>query len=185
MAIILSASGLGHAFGPRPLFAGVGFTLADGDRVGLIGPNGAGKSTLLRILSGELAADHGEVAPRGGLRVATLPQSPHFEEGLTVRAAIQTGLRGGADHEGESRVDQLISRLELNGDAVGAEAPVARLSGGWQKRVALARALVSEPELLLLDEPTNHLDVDSIVWLEQLIANARFATVTVTHDRLF
>src|SRR4051812_420031 len=110
MAIVFSASGLGHAFGPRPLFTGVGFTLADGDRVGPIGPNGAGKSTLLRILAGELAPDQGEVAPRGGLRVATLPQSPHFEAELTVRAAIQSGLRAGADHEGEARVDELISR---------------------------------------------------------------------------
>jgi ATP-binding cassette subfamily F protein uup len=84
-----------------------------------------------------------------------------------------------------ARVDELISRLDLGGAQAGADAPVDRLSGGWRKRVALARELVREPELLLLDEPTNHLDVDSILWLEKLLASAPFATVTITHDRLF
>ncbi|HTA18546.1 MAG TPA: ABC-F family ATP-binding cassette domain-containing protein, partial [Polyangia bacterium] len=186
MAILLSAQGLGHTFGARALFDDVSFTLADGDRVGLIGPNGAGKSTLLRILAGELGVDRGAVSRRGGLRVAYLPQAPVFEPGATVRAAVAAGLLAPTGSwEDEARVDELIAKLGLAGAEAGAEQSVERLSGGWSKRVALARALVSEPDLLLLDEPTNHLDVESILWLERFLASARFATVTVTHDRLF
>jgi ABC transport system ATP-binding/permease protein len=186
VAILLSAQSLGHAFGARALFDDVSFTLADGDRVGLIGPNGAGKSTLLRILAGELGADRGKVARRGGLRVAYLPQMPTFEPGATVRAAIASGAgTTGSSWEDEARVDELIAKLGLGGSEAGADQAVDKLSGGWHKRVALARALVGAPELLLLDEPTNHLDVESILWLERFLAQARFATVTVTHDRLF
>ncbi|HXU81641.1 MAG TPA: ABC-F family ATP-binding cassette domain-containing protein [Polyangia bacterium] len=184
MALLLSAQALGHSFGARPLFTGVSFTLADGDRVGLIGPNGAGKSTLLRILGGELAADQGTLAPRAGLRVGHLAQTPEFPADITVREAVRAGLLTD-DPEHEALVDELLAKLDLASEAAGAETPVARLSGGWRKRVALARELVKDPELLLLDEPTNHLDVDSILWLEKLLASARFATVTVTHDRLF
>jgi ATP-binding cassette subfamily F protein uup len=187
VAIVLSVQDLGHAFGARPLFDGVSFTLADGDRVGLIGPNGAGKSTLLRIVAGELGADRGTVAPRTGLRVGYLPQTPGFADGATVRDAVAEGLPAAArgHGDGEGRVDELLARLGFGAEAAGRDAPVAELSGGWRKRVAIARALAAEPELLLLDEPTNHLDVPGILWLERLLAGARFATLTVTHDRLF
>jgi ATP-binding cassette subfamily F protein uup len=166
------------------LFQGVGFTLSDGDRVGLIGPNGAGKSTLLRLLAGELSPDAGEVSRRSGLRVALLAQVPVLT-GATVREAVRAGRPHDAHPsaggwEDEARVDEWLNRLGLD-----AETPPATLSGGWRKRVALARALVAEPDVLLLDEPTNHLDVESILWLERLLAGARFATVTVTHDRMF
>ncbi|MBC8132015.1 MAG: ABC-F family ATP-binding cassette domain-containing protein [Deltaproteobacteria bacterium] len=181
MSILLSARSLSHSFGARPLFEGVSFTLADGDRVGLIGPNGAGKSTLLKILAGDLSPDEGDIARRGALRVAFLPQVPELS-GATVRDAVRAGLPD-ADHarwEDEARVDEWLSKMNLD-----PEVPTEHLSGGWRKRVALARALVVDPDLLLLDEPTNHLDVDSILWLERLLGNARFATMTVTHDRLF
>jgi ATP-binding cassette subfamily F protein uup len=187
VGILLSAQDLGHAFGVRALFEGVTFTLSDGDRVGLIGPNGAGKSTLLRILAGELGPDRGTVAMRGGLRVAYLPQVPVFTPDATVRETVREGLRPGSEHawEDEARVDELVAKLGLGGSEAGADQAVERLSGGWRKRVALGRALVADPELLLLDEPTNHLDVESILWLERFLGQARFATVTVTHDRLF
>jgi ATP-binding cassette subfamily F protein uup len=181
LSILLSARNLRHAYGVRTLFEGVSFTLADGDRVGLIGPNGAGKSTLLKILVGDLAPDGGDIARRGGLRVAMLSQVPELA-GSTVRQAVRAGLRD-AEHaswEEEARVDEWISKMDLTPDQ-----EVESLSGGWKKRVALARALVADPELLLLDEPTNHLDVDSILWLERLLGSARVATMTVTHDRLF
>src|SRR5260370_10920451 len=182
VAILLSAQQLGHSFGARALFTSVSFTLADGDRVGLIGPNGAGKSTLLKILAGALAPDDGQVAGRGGLRVAYLPQTSTLDPAATVHDVIREDLRPGDD---EARVDTLIAKMDLAGAAAGAERPVGELSGGWRKRVALARALARDPELLLLDEPTNHLDVETILWLEKFLAGARLATVTVTHDRLF
>jgi ABC transport system ATP-binding/permease protein len=187
VAITISAQDLGHAFGARPLFDGVSFTLADGDRVGLIGPNGAGKSTLLRIVAAELAPDRGAVARRAGLRVSYLAQVPSFAGDTTVREAVAGGLAAAerGQWEGEARVDELLAKLGLTTGAAGADAPLERLSGGWRKRVALARALAGEPELLLLDEPTNHLDVPGIMWLEKLLGGARFATLTVTHDRLF
>jgi ATP-binding cassette subfamily F protein uup len=180
LAVLFSARELSHAFGARPLFEGVSFTLSDDDRVGLIGPNGAGKSTLLKILAGSVAPDRGEIARRSGLRTAYLEQVTELPFG-TVRAAVQDRLpKSGDAGDGEARVDEWLNRLELDADA-----PLATLSGGWLKRVALARAFVGEPELLLLDEPTNHLDLESILWLERFLAGARCATLTVTHDRLF
>jgi ATP-binding cassette subfamily F protein uup len=180
MGVLFSARDLGHAFGARPLFEGVSFTLSDGERVGLIGPNGAGKSTLLKIVAGELKPDRGDVARRSGLKAAYLAQVPELPFTL-VREAVHAALPPSVEvGEAEQRVDTWLNRLELEPDA-----PLAQLSGGWKKRVALARALVTEPDLLLLDEPTNHLDVESIVWLERFLAGARYATLTVTHDRLF
>ena len=188
MAILATARGLTKSFSARPLFQGVGFTLAEGERIGLIGPNGAGKSTLLRILAGVDSPDSGELALRRGLRVGHVAQVPVFRPGQTVREAVlEPAEFVDADHrwQAEARADELIARLELSGSQAGADAPVERLSGGWRKRVALARELSREPELLLLDEPTNHLDVESILWLEKFLAQAPFATITVTHDRLF
>ena len=185
MSVLLSVRGLTHSFAARPLFTGITFTVADGDRIGLIGPNGAGKSTLMRILAGQLTADGGEVVRRGGagLRIGYLEQTPSFEPGATVHEAVRSGLR--ANKDDEARVDEILAKLNLTGDVVGADRLISKLSGGWQKRVALARELVSDPDLLLLDEPTNHLDVESILWLEKLLGSAPFATITVTHDRAF
>jgi ATP-binding cassette subfamily F protein uup len=179
LSTLVSVRELSHRFGARPLFEGVTFTLAEGERVGLIGPNGAGKSTLLKIVANALSPDRGEVVRRSGLRIAYVEQVPAVL-GSTVREAVTAGLgpRTGAD--GDARVSEWLNKLELDPDA-----RVDRLSGGWQKRVAFGRALVAEPELLLLDEPTNHLDVESIIWLERLLGAASFATLTVTHDRLF
>jgi ATP-binding cassette subfamily F protein uup len=189
MAILATATHLGKSFSSRPLFEGVCFTIAEGERVGLIGPNGAGKTTLLRILAGTDTPEQGELVLRRGLRVGHVAQVPEFRPGQSVRQAVLERADGlvDADHhwQTEARADELIARLELSGPLAGADAPVERLSGGWRKRVALARELLREPELLLLDEPTNHLDVESILWLEAFLAKAPFATVTVTHDRLF
>ena len=191
MAILLTARELGHSFASRPLFTGVSFTVVDGDRIGLIGPNGAGKSTLLKVLAGQLTPDSGELAVRTGAGVGYLAQVPRFEPGETVRDAVRSGLIAAGraarslDWRDDARVDALIGKLELSSEEAGADRPVADLSGGWQNRVALARALVSDPQLLLLDEPTIHLDVESIEWLERFLGSAPIATVTVTHDRYF
>jgi ATP-binding cassette subfamily F protein uup len=188
MAILLSAQGLHAAYGARPLFSDVSFTVEEGDRIGLIGPNGAGKSTLLRLLAntaiGE-ATQSGQVSRRRGLRVGLLAQVPRFDADATVESAV-TGAHD-ADWEAAADAQAVMAKLDLAGGVAGITpaTPVASLSGGWRKRVALARELAQKPDLLLLDEPTNHLDVESIEWLEELLAASRFATITVTHDRLF
>jgi ABC transport system ATP-binding/permease protein len=187
VAILLTARGLSHAFSQRPLFQGISFTVSESDRIGLIGPNGAGKSTLLKILAGQITPDNGELAQKTGLRVGYLAQSPAFEPDETVRSAVTSGLReqSGDDWEAQARVDAVLAKLQLNGPEVLPSTAIRTLSGGWQKRVALARELVREPDLLLLDEPTNHLDVESILWLERQLASASYGTITITHDRMF
>jgi ATP-binding cassette subfamily F protein uup len=188
VSILLTVRQLGHAFASRPLFDSVSFTVSDGDRIGLIGPNGAGKSTLLGVLAGKITPDHGELVPRGGLRVGYLRQVPHFEAGDTARSVVRRALSpGGAqlDWQAEAKLEETLAKLELTGSRAQADAQVATLSGGFQKRVALAAELALEPDLLLLDEPTNHLDVESIEWLEDLLESSSFATLTITHDRYF
>jgi ATP-binding cassette subfamily F protein uup len=182
VSILLSARDLSYSFGARTLFEGVNFTLSEGDRVGLIGPNGAGKSTLLGILAGKLSPDKGGISRRGSLRIAHLAQIPDLAD-VTVREAVHGGLPAAdaAGWEGDARVDEWLSRLNLEADA-----PVARLSGGWRKKVALARALVAEPEVLLLDEPTSALDETARDGVERTLAElagAGVSMVLVTHDR--
>jgi ABC transport system ATP-binding/permease protein len=182
MGILLTAQALNASYGARPLFDGVSFTIEEGDRIGLIGPNGAGKSTLLRILASTALGDatqSGQVARRRGLRIGYLEQVPRFPAGATVEEVVTEGIPEG-DWERAAEAQLLTAKLAL--DAV---ASVDALSGGWKKRLALARELARQPDLLLLDEPTNHLDVESIEWLERLLAGSRFATITVTHDRMF
>ena len=189
MGVLLTAAGLSKAFGSHPLFEGITCSVDSGDRIGLIGPNGAGKSTLLSILAGDILPDEGNRAAQRGLRIGYLSQMPVFREGATIRESVLEGAAGA--HAGEEEweagfaADEYIARLSLLTEGRTPETPVSALSGGWKKRVALARELVRRPDLLLLDEPTNHLDVDAILWLEELLARAPYATVTVTHDRLF
>ncbi len=164
------------------------FTIEEGERIGLIGPNGAGKSTLLRILAGTASPDSGQLSRRRGVRVGHLAQVPHLTPGATVEQIVHEGIAADDwDRLGEAQA--VMAKLALAGRGSGAgvspETVVDSLSGGWKKRVALARELSRHPDLLLLDEPTNHLDVSSIEWIEELLAAAPFATVTVTHDRLF
>lgn len=182
MPILINAHRLKKSFGARPLFDGLTFSVESGERIGLIGPNGAGKSTLLRVLADQATADEGTLSIQKGMRVGFLEQIPTFPEGATVLSAVLAGSEHPDDWEEISLAHETLSRLAL---AESAEAPITSLSGGWRKRAALARELMRRPDLLLLDEPTNHLDVDSILLLEEMIAKARFATVTVTHDRVF
>ena len=174
------------AYAARPLFEGISFAIESGERIGLIGPNGAGKSTLLRIMAGLDTQDDGTISRQRGLKVGMLEQVPAFPPDATVEGEITAGVTGAHDWAHISAVHEYMSRFCLDGrSGVGGDTPVAQLSGGWKKRVALARVLVGDHDLVLLDEPTNHLDVESIMWLEDFLANAPFAIVTVTHDRLF
>jgi ATP-binding cassette subfamily F protein uup len=182
MAILIGVQGISKTFADRFLFRDISFSLETGDRVGLIGPNGAGKSTLLRILAGQTTPDEGQVSVQRGLRVGFLEQVPLFKAGETVLSAAMSAARDEHDWEEIARAQTLLSKLDLSEKA---ESPVDSLSGGWKKRVALVRELMKQPDLLLLDEPTNHLDVESIEWLEEFLAGAPFATLTITHDRVF
>jgi ATP-binding cassette subfamily F protein uup len=167
----------------KPLFSGLTFTIEDEDRIGLIGPNGAGKSTLLKILAGQITHNDGDISRKQGLRIGYLEQSPQFAEGDTIYTAILAGTHDPDDWESMSAVHEYISKLGLT--EFGEDALVDNLSGGWKKRVALARELVKNPDILFLDEPTNHMDIEGITWLEDFLSRSRFAVLTITHDRLF
>ena len=211
----LTLDNVSLAYGHWPLLDGAGLVVEKSERIGLIGRNGAGKSSLLKIVSGEIQADDGVVWRMPDLRLAFVPQEPAFEPEHTVFEAVTEGAgpahallaayhaataaaAGGGEaalaelerlsHELEihdawrlnSRVEETIARLGLPADAA-----IGTLSGGTRKRVALARALASDPELLLLDEPTNHLDFTAIEWLENLLADFPGALLFITHDRTF
>jgi len=180
---ILNAQQISNAFGVAPLFRNVSFTVSEGDRIGLIGPNGSGKSTLLKILAGRIPADDGEVAVRKLARMSYVEQESQFEPGDTVMSVILRALEGAAVAESEraGREAETLGRAGFE----DFQAEAASLSGGWRKRLAIAEALVQQPDVLLLDEPTNHLDLAAIEWLEGLLLNAPFASVVVTHDRYF
>ena len=167
--ILIDAQGLKASRPNRPLFDNISLTLSDGDRIGVVGLNGCGKSTLLRILSGDYSPDSGVVRYGRGSRIGMLAQQPVLPKG-SVRDAVS------ADWRGEAMLD----RLGMSGLI---DAQTNELSGGQQKRVALAKLLVSEWDALILDEPTNHLDLDAIAYLEEWLANFRGGLILVTHDR--
>ena len=189
MSILLSCRSLAKSYGPRPLFSGVSLGLSDGERLGLIGPNGSGKTTLVRILAGLETPEQGEVTRRKGVRVGYVPQADAFPPGATPLSFVADALRdtGAAPngdheaHERETRAALVLGRLGFTRLDQG----VDDLSGGWRKRLSLARELVREPDLLMLDEPTNHLDLEGILWLEDFLDDAPFGVVVVTHDRYF
>jgi ATP-binding cassette subfamily F protein uup len=183
MPPILNAQGLSKAFGATPLFHEISFTVSDGDHIGLIGPNGAGKSTLLKVLAGDEDADSGDVAVRKRARVGYVQQESAFAPKLTVRDVLEQALIAAnvPEAEREGRLRETSGRTGFP----SLEAEAARLSGGWRKRLAIAEAIVTKPDVLLLDEPTNHLDLAGIAWLEQIIQETESAVVMVSHDRYF
>ncbi len=209
---LLSLDDIHLHYGEQALLDGVSLVLDRGQRLGLLGRNGAGKSSLLKVIAGDIPADSGERWLAPALRVARLEQTLPGDEGALVYDLVAGGLAEAgallrdyhallqaeppADLEALSRAQQrleavdgwnlhqrietVLSQLELPADV-----PLAELSGGWRRRVALARALVIEPDLLLLDEPTNHLDIPGIEWLEERIAAFPGAVIVITHDRRF
>ena len=209
---LLTLDGVRKSYGVRPLLADASLVIEADEKVGVIGVNGAGKTTLLRIAAGVEPPDGGRVIRHGASRVGFLPQRPDLDDSQTVLQAVLAGdgeamrvLRDydAAAHTAEStedveRVMALAARIDALGawgldsearallDRLGlpdAHAPVATLSGGQRKRVALARALVEQPDLLILDEPTNHLDAETVEWLEATLAKFTGALLLVTHDR--
>jgi ATP-binding cassette subfamily F protein uup len=203
---VLTLSDACLAFGHVALLDHTAFALETGERVGLIGRNGTGKSSLLKILAGLEKPDDGQLQIQSGTQVSYVPQEPTFSDGATVFSTVSEGLadvkaareRFEAHAEGddldalmtqiearngwnwEQRVDETLQRLRL-----APELPIAGLSGGMKKRVALARSLVASPDVLLLDEPTNHLDLNAITWLEELLVGFQGSIILISHDRAF
>ena len=175
---VLDVQNLTKRFGAKVLFENISFAIAEGQRVGLIAQNGTGKSTLLSILMGEEGKDGGEVIYRNGLRVACLVQSPTFDPKETVLDAC-------FNHQGDDdkvlKAKQILTQLKI----ADLNQPMGELSGGQQKRVALANTLITEPDFLILDEPTNHLDLEMIEWLEGFLSRGNKTLLMVTHDRYF
>ena len=183
MPPIISAQGLSKRYGAAPLFKNISFTVSEGARIGVIGPNGSGKSTLLEMLCGKVKPDSGEIAVRKGTKLSYVKQISEFEPGVTIRAVIESALERANVPQAE-RAGRFAETLGRAGFAE-LEIPAATLSGGWRKRLAIAEALVQNPDILLLDEPTNHLDLAGIEWLEALLQRMSFASVVVSHDRYF
>lgn len=212
---LLRLTNISIAYGTHALLHNADFQLDAGERVGLLGRNGEGKSTLMKIIAGNVHADHGDIWRQPELKLAWLEQAPELPDDATIYDAVAGGLGelgqwitryhtlsssmahdddkalqelGDLQHKLEAhngwhfqqRVETTLNKLDLPG-----ELKINGLSGGWKRRVALARALVIEPEVLLLDEPTNHLDFESITWLEEQILNFQGAVLFVTHDRSF
>ena len=205
---ILTANGIVVRYNDRVVLNGVTFSIGEKDKVGLVGRNGSGKSTFLRILSGIDHPDAGEITKRRGLEVGYLPQQFALDGNLTVGQNVRAGAQhllelirefeslpaeSSRHHELEQQIQaqdgwRLDTRMEIAMDRLHcppADRAVDSLSGGEQRRVALCRAIIAEPDLLMLDEPTNHLDTESIEWLGDFLENYRGAFLLVTHDRYF
>jgi ATP-binding cassette subfamily F protein uup len=180
---LVSLDHIRMAYGHLPLLDDASLLIEPGERVCVIGRNGTGKSTLLQIIGGEVIPDAGAVWRQPALRIARLEQDIPLSTDRPVRDVVADGFTELAHVDAwhvDVSVDMVISRLGLPADAI-----VSTLSGGWRRRVLLARALVAQPDLLLLDEPTNHLDIETMTWLESFLADYRGAVVFVTHDRAF
>lgn len=175
---ILDVQNVSKRFGARELFANLSFSIAEGQKVGLIARNGTGKSTLLSILTGRESQDEGAIVYRNGIRTGYLEQEPVFNPDDTVLDAC-------FNHQGDDekivKAKQILTRLKI----ADLSRPMGQLSGGQRKRVALANALITEPDFLILDEPTNHLDLEMIEWLEGFLQRGNKSILMVTHDRYF
>ena len=174
----LDVQQLTKSFGSLVLFENISFSIAEGQKVGLIAKNGTGKSTLLSVLSGKEGYDSGEIIFRRDLRVGMLEQSPVFDSKESVLDAC---FNHQGDPEKVLKAKQILTQLKIR----DLQQPMGQLSGGQQKRVALANVLITDPDLLILDEPTNHLDLEMIEWLEGFLNRGNKTLLMVTHDRFF
>lgn len=178
-APIYTLKGATLSFGTNRLFTNVDLFINRGDKISLVGRNGSGKSTLLKVIAGVIEADNAEIFTQPGIRISYMPQEPDFTGFATLRDVVKAGLPQ-TDENLDYKADILIDKFSIQADAAPGEA-----SGGEKRKAALARALISEPDILLLDEPTNHLDMPSIEKLEEIIAAFRGAVIVISHDRMF
>ena len=180
VAPIYTLRDISLTFGVRPLFTSVSLNILKGDKICLVGRNGCGKSTLLKIISGIIHPDNGEVFVQPGMKISYMEQETSFEDFETLKDAILSGLGEENTREEEYRADILIDELDIK-----KELSPKTASGGELKKAALARALISNPDILLLDEPTNHLDITAIEKLEEIVKKFSGALVVISHDRSF
>lgn len=183
MAPLISCLSLSKAFPPRTLFKDLSLHIFAGDRVGLVGLNGSGKSTLLQMLAGKETPDSGEIASQRGLKIGYLPQTCEFAD-APLKSILLKALQDQtemAEYEKELLVEIWLSKFEFPDKNISAQ----KLSGGWKKRLGLARELIGSPDLLLLDEPTNHLDLEAVLWLEKFLLREAPTYLLVSHDRYF
>src|SRR5580704_13928195 len=185
---LVNLNGVEKGYGSRAVLQGITLGIAGGERIGVVGRNGDGKSTLLRLIAGVEEPDGGALIRAGDVDVALLDQRDELGLGGTIREVL-VGERAEHEWAGDAAfrgvLDGLLGGVSLGLFATGMETPIAGLSGGERRRVALARLLLDPPELLLLDEPTNHLDVEGVNWLAKHLAARRGSMLVVTHDRWF
>ncbi|MDE7115565.1 MAG: ABC-F family ATP-binding cassette domain-containing protein [Muribaculaceae bacterium] len=181
MMILLQIEQLTKSFGDRILFEDVSLGVFQGDKIGIVAQNGAGKTTFLNILAGREDYDSGKVTFRNGIRVGYLEQIPPMDQNMTALEYASLDVRDNEEGNGVDLARQMLTQLKIT-DYV---TPLGRMSGGQTKRVALARVLLSKPDMLILDEPTNHLDIDMIEWLEAYLSRQKMTLLMVTHDRYF
>lgn len=215
MVNYLSVENISKAFADKQLFENLSFGIAEGQKIALVGINGSGKSTLLKILGGKESPDTGQVSMRKGIRMAYLDQDPQYDPNLTVGEVVfstdhpalnviqeyerlltlsdpdsktQERIQELTDKiteldawDYEVRIQQILGKLHVH----FLDTPMGQLSGGQRKRVALAQALIEDPDLMIMDEPTNHLDLESIEWLEKFLSTSKQSLILVTHDRYF
>ena len=175
---ILDVQNLTKSFGERMLFKDISFSIAEGQHVGLIAQNGKGKSTLLSILTNEDSADSGSVIYRNDVKIGILCQTPAIQPEQTVMEFCNEKSTTQEQHQ---NAKQILTQLRIT----DLSQPMGQLSGGQQKRVALASVLMNDPDFLILDEPTNHLDLEMIEWLEKFLSRSNKTILMVTHDRFF
>lgn len=180
MSCLLGLHSLSKSYGSQILFENLSFTVCQGDRIGLLGPNGAGKSTLLKILMGSEKADEGSISQRQGLRIGYASQLPEFPDKTLEEILIESALSGDK-LETTTKARIILGKAQFTDFNERA----AVLSGGWKKRLDIARALMQDPDLLFLDEPTNHLDLEGILWLEKFLNREKLSYIVISHDRYF
>lgn len=179
--ILLQIEQLTKSFGDRILFEDVSLGVFQGDKIGVVAQNGAGKTTFLNILAGREDYDSGKVTFRNGIRVGYLEQIPPMDQNMTALEYASLDVRDNEEGNGVDLARQMLTQFKIT-DYV---TPLGRMSGGQTKRAALARVLLSKPDMLILDEPTNHLDIDMIEWLEAYLSRQKMTLLMVTHDRYF
>ena len=182
MSILVSVQGLTKSYGLLPLFKGLSLGFNTNEKVGLIGPNGSGKSTLLKILAGLEEPDDGVLSRNRQCELTYLAQTESLLDSATVKECLEEHI---PQHVSVSERSFVVQEILRTLGIVDSYITVRELSGGWRKRVALGQVLIQQPDMLLLDEPTNHLDLEGVVWLENLLRQATFSFVLVSHDREF